>query len=91
VPVPDRSSDVREVLVGAVKKRREVSLNRFRMEQPDRTAWRNILVSVVACLVLFGTLPFLWGGTEIETRSGQLLSLVGLGVILKWGYWRNRR
>jgi hypothetical protein len=71
------------------KKRLGVSSNRFRIEQPDRTAWWNVVVSVVAVLVLIGTLPFLSNGTEIETRFGPLLSLVGLGVILKWGYWRN--
>jgi hypothetical protein len=91
VPVPDTSSTLGKVLVGPMKKRLDVSANRFQMEQPDQTSWWNILVSVVAVLVLFGTLPFLWNGTEIQTRLGQMLSIVGLGVVLKWGYWRNRR
>jgi len=59
--------------------------------QPDRTARWNILVSVMAVFILLATTPFLFNGTELEVRCGQLLSLIGLGVVLKWGYWRNRR
>lgn len=57
----------------------------------DRTAWWNKLVSLVACLVVVGTLPVLAGGSDIKIQIGRLLSVLGFAVVLKWGYWRNRR
>ena len=79
------------MLVDTTPNRPDVARNRFRIEQPNRTAWWNILVSIVAVLVVLGTLPFFWSGTDLEQRFGRLLGLVGLVVVLKWGYWRNRR
>lgn len=59
-------------------------------QQPDRTAWWHVLVSLLLCLVVLGSLVVL-DGSEIEIQIGRLISVICLVLGLKWGYWRNRR
>ena len=59
--------------------------------QPNRTAGWNIVVSILVCLLVIVTMPFLVGGSDVQVQVGRLASVVALVVILKWGYWRRRR
>lgn len=59
--------------------------------QPDRRAWWNKLISVLVALVVVGIVPFFLGGDETRVTIGRLLAVIALVVVLRWGYWRNRR